>query len=412
MKPQSVSHPLQTKPGHSFILSEPKGVILNLCPWNYPISLAFHPAINMIAAGNCVVIKPIVTPNCSRLIKSLIERYLDTTCIRVVEGAVPETTALLRERWDHIMYTGNGAVARIVYAAAAKHLTPVTLELGGKSPVVIDKDCNVKVAAQRIVGAKFFNNGQTCVAPDYVLVERDIEDQFLQECSDVLLKSYGADAKSSKDLGRIVNGRHFERVAGLLRDNHGGKIVTGGLNGTEDKSDRYIPPTIVQRPRIDSRVMKEEIFGPVLPVVPVKDADEAIEFINGREKPLALYIFSERQAYQDKILASTSAGGTCVNDCIMHLTNPHLPFGGVGTSGFGAYHGKAGFDEFSHNRAQSWSGERGSTLTASARFPPYNDANVEKMKTFIFGPLISPAMKKILFGTGILAAAMVLKSRL
>ena len=309
------------------------------------------------------------------------------------------------------MYTGNGAVARIVYGAAAKHLTPVTLELGGKSPVVLDKDCNVKVAAQRVVGAKFFNNGQTCVAPDYVLVEREIEDQFLQECQSVLLKSYGADAKASKDLGRIVNERHFDRVAGLLRDDHGGKIVAGGLNGTEDKSEKYVPPTILQRPHVDSRIMKEEIFGPVLPVLPVKDVDEAIAFINDREKPLALYIFSERQAYQDKVLASTSAGGTCVNDCIMHLTNPNLPFGGVGTSGFGAYHGKAGFDEFSHHRSVM---VRGTWFdpTASARFPPYNDSNVEMMKKFVFGPLISPAMKSLLLGAGIIGAAIILKARL
>ena len=276
---------------------------------------------------------------------------------------MPETTALLAERWDHIFYTGNGTVGRVVMEAAAKHLTPVTLELGGKSPAIVDRHANLDVAAKRIAWGKFVNTGQTCVAPDYVLVDRTVEQPFLGALGSTVRAFYGDDPRRSPDYGRIINDRHFTRLRGLLES--GGEVVVGGES---DASDRYIAPTVLTAVDPDAPIMREEIFGPLLPVIAVDDVDDAIDFVNAREKPLALYVFSEADTVAERVIASTSAGGVAVNATVLHLAVPGLPFGGVGASGMGAYHGRAGFDTFSHRKSVL---NRPTRLDVPVMYPPY-----------------------------------------
>jgi aldehyde dehydrogenase (NAD+) len=279
------------------------------------------------------------------LIAKWIPKYLDRKAVQVVEGSVPETTALLQEKWDHIFYTGNGTVGRIVMAAAARHLTPVTLELGGKSPCIVDESADLNMAAQRIVFGKFFNAGQTCVAPDYVLVHDHVHDALVNRMSSAIREFYGDDPKQSPDFARIVNERHHARLTRLLDD---ADVVTGGET---DVSDRYIAPTIIKNVKEDDAVMQEEIFGPILPVISVPSVDSAIAFVNRRPKPLALYLFGRNKDVHDRVLAGTSAGGTTINHIWLHLGVDQLPFGGVGESGMGAYHGRLSFETFSHHRA-------------------------------------------------------------
>ena len=344
--PKRVPTSLLAQPGRSEVRLDPLGVVLVIAPWNYPFALALQPLVAAIAAGNCAVIKPSeVTPTCSALMADLLPRYLDRDCIRVVEGGVPETTALLDQRWDHIFFTGNGTVGRVVMRAAAEHLTPVTLELGGKSPCIVDASADLDVAASRIAWGKFFNAGQTCVAPDHVLVHRDVEQQLLDLLAERITDFYGSDPARSPDYGRIVNDRHHARVAALL---DGGRPVVGG---EVDGGNRYIAPTVLTDVDLDAPVMQEEIFGPVLPVIGVDDVDEAISVINGRPKPLALYVFATDDDVVDAVLARTTSGGVTVNHTWVHLANNNLPFGGVGESGMGAYHGATGVEALSHHRA-------------------------------------------------------------
>jgi len=345
------------QPASGRIVREPLGVALVIAPWNYPIQLLLIPMAAAIAAGNAVVGKPSeLAPACSAALARLAPKYLDERAISIVEGGIAENTALLREKWDTIFYTGNGHVGRIVAHAAADHLTPVTLELGGKSPVIIDRDADLKVAANRIVWGKFLNAGQTCVAPDHLLVHEAISDEFTDRLAKAITSMYGADPHKSPDYARIVNGRHFTRLEGLLA---GGPTVAFG--GDRDADDRYFAPTLLADVSDDAPVMQQEIFGPLLPIIPVSDVDAAIARINAGDKPLALYAFSSSSKTLDHVVANTSSGGVALNHVVMQLLPPGLPFGGVGESGIGAYHGKANIDAFSHRK---------SVLTKPTRLDP------------------------------------------
>uniref|UniRef100_F6VZL9 Aldehyde dehydrogenase n=2 Tax=Ornithorhynchus anatinus TaxID=9258 RepID=F6VZL9_ORNAN len=330
----------------TYIHSEPLGVVLIIGAWNYPFNLTIQPMVGAIAAGNAVIIKPSeLSEHTAILLAELLPQYLDQDLYHVINGGVPETTELLKERFDYIFYTGNTAVGKIVMAAAAKHLTPVTLELGGKNPCYVDKDCDLDIACRRITWGKFLNSGQTCVAPDYILCEPSLQDQIVEKIKKTLKEFYGDDAKKSRDYGRIINAHHFQRVMGLIEEQ---KVAVGG---TGDQAARYIAPTILTDVDPESKVMQEEIFGPALPIVCVKSLEEAIEFVNQREKPLALYVFSRNDKVIKKMIAETSSGGVAGNDVIVHLTVHSLPFGGVGHSGMGSYHGKKSFETFSHRRS-------------------------------------------------------------
>ncbi|UXA05401.1 aldehyde dehydrogenase family protein [Mycobacterium sp. SMC-2] len=359
MAPQRVSPGLKLRPGSARVVPEPLGVVLVIAPWNLPVQLLLVPMATALAAGNAVVGKPSeVTPRVSAVLTRLIPRYLDKRAVTIVEGGVDETTALLEQRFDHIFYTGNGRVGRIVMAAAARHLTPVTLELGGKSPVIVDRDANLDVAARRITWGKFTNAGQACIAPDYVLVHREIEDKLVERMTAAVRDFFGPDPKASNDFARIVNARHWRRLMDLLG---AGGYQSVACGGDGDEETCYLAPTILTGVEPDAAVMAEEIFGPILPVLAVDDIGDAIERVNAGEKPLALYVFSEDRAVVDRVLCATSSGGVCVNGTILQVAVSDLPFGGVGASGMGVYHGRSGFDTFSHRRG---------VLTRSTRFDP------------------------------------------
>ncbi len=348
LKPEPVKVPWKFKPASARIVNEPLGVTLVIAPWNLPAHLLLVPMATALAAGNVVVAKPSeITPNVSAVMARLIPRYLDSRAVVVVEGGVEETTALLEQRFDHIFYTGNGTVGRVILAAAAKHLTPVTLELGGKSPVIVDHDANLEVAARRIVWGRFANAGQACISPDYVLVHRDVEQKLVALMVDAVHSFYGPDPRASDDFMRVVNHRHWQRLKGLLDAGGYDGIAIGG---DTDEESLYIAPTILTGVSPDAAVMGEEIFGPILPVIAVDDVDAAIRQVNSGDKPLALYVFSDDDAVVDHVLAHTSSGGACVNGVVFQVTVSDLPFGGVGGSGMGAYHGRHGFDTFSHRR--------------------------------------------------------------
>jgi aldehyde dehydrogenase (NAD+) len=325
---------------------EPLGVVLVIAPWNYPVQLLLGPLVGALAAGNAVVLKPSeVAPATSAALARLVPRFLDSRAVAVVEGAADATTALLEQRFDHIFFTGGGGVARIVARAAAEHLTPTTLELGGKSPVWIDDTVDLDVAARRLAWGKFMNAGQTCVAPDYVLATPAVAARLTTALGRAIAAFYGDDPSTSADYGRIVADRHVERLAGLLE---GERPAVGG---TVDRESRYIAPTVVDGVRLDSALMADEIFGPILPIVHVAGLDEAIRVIRSREKPLALYVFTASRSVERRLLRETSSGAVGVGVPSAHLLVPGLPFGGVGASGSGAYHGKRSFDTFTHEKA-------------------------------------------------------------
>lgn len=375
MKPERVRTSNIAMPGRSYIYREPLGVTLIIGTWNYPLHLVVIPLIGALAAGNCAVIKPSeVAPNVSALIAKWLPKYLDSKAVQVMEGGVPETTALLREKWDHIFYTGNGTVGRIVMEAAAKHLTPVTLELGGKSPCIVDETADLDTTAKRIVYGRFFNAGQTCVAPDYVLVHEHVHDALVNRMSSAVREFYGDDPQQSPDFGRIINERHHARLTGLLS---GADIVAGGQT---DVSDLYIAPTILKNVKEDDAVMQEEIFGPILPVISVPSIDSAIAFVSRRDKPLALYLFARDKDVQNRVLAGTSAGGTTINHIFLHFGVPDLPFGGVGESGMGAYHGRRSFETFSHQRAVL---KKPTFRDPPLIFPPYSARKLRWVKRLL-----------------------------
>jgi aldehyde dehydrogenase (NAD+) len=366
MQPARVRVPLTLRPASARVDRQPLGVVLVIAAWNYPIHLSLAPLVGVLAAGNTAVVKPSeVASASSSLLAELVPRYLDERVVQVVEGGVAETTALLHERFDHIVYTGGGAVAKIVMRAAAERLTPVTLELGGKSPAIVAADADIDVAARRIAWGRFTNAGQTCVAPDYVLVAKAAEDRFLGAVLRSVHDFYGENPKTSTDYGRIVNERHFDRLSRLLDAGGYDAVVTGGGG---DRGDRYLAPTVLAGVSPEAEVMSEEIFGPILPVIAVDNVDEAVSFVNARPHPLALYLFTDDTPTAERIIERTKSGGVAVNHTMVHLGVPELPFGGVGASGFGAYHGETGFDRFSHRRSVL---TKATKPDPSVTYPPY-----------------------------------------
>nr|WP_030254931.1 aldehyde dehydrogenase family protein [Streptacidiphilus jeojiense] len=346
LRPRPAGVPAAFMPAEARVVRDPLGVVLIIAPWNYPLQLALAPLVGALAAGNTAVLKPSeMAPATSAAMARLIPRYLDREAVAVVEGAVAETTALLEQRFDHIFYTGNGAVGRIVMTAAAKHLTPVTLELGGKSPAVVEPGADLTVTAQRIARGRFQNAGQTCVAPDYVLAIGATAAALEAELVTAVRALYGENPATNSEYGRIVNERHHDRLTALLGD---GRIVTGG---THDRASRYLAPTVLADVSPEAPVMQAEIFGPVLPIVGVPDLDAAIAFINERDKPLALYAFTESEETKQRLTEETSSGGLVFGLTVAHLAVPELPFGGVGESGMGRYHGEYSIDTFSHLKA-------------------------------------------------------------
>ena len=359
--PKKVRSSLTFFPVRSYIYPEPYGKVLIISPWNYPFQLLLDPLVGALAAGNTAVLKPSeLAPETAKVIEKLIGSYIDPKYVAVVTGAVEETTVLLEQHFDYIFYTGNGAVARIVMSAAAKNLTPVTLELGGKSPcLVLSK--NLDISAKRIIWGKFFNAGQTCVAPDYVLLKSEDRAEFVSHCKKWIEHFFGANIQGNEDYGRIINERHFDRISSYLED---AEILCGG---DVDRSEKYISPTIVLAQR-DSSAMREEIFGPVLPIIEIDNLENGINYILDNDKPLASYAFLDTDEEKERFIREVSSGGMVINDTIVHLSNPNLPFGGVGESGMGAYHGKHSFELFSHKKSVM---KRSFLFENSLRYPPY-----------------------------------------
>ncbi|CAI8605557.1 unnamed protein product [Vicia faba] len=387
MTPEKVQTSLTTFPASAEIVSEPLGVVLVISAWNYPFLLSLDPVIGAIAAGNAVVLKPSeIAPATSALLAKLLGEYMDNSSIRVVEGAVDETSALLQQKWDKIFYTGNGRVARIVMAAAAKHLTPVVLELGGKSPVVVDSNSNInlQVTTRRIIAGKWgCNNGQACISPDYIITTKDYAPKLVDALKTELESFYGKNPLESKDLSRIVNSNHFARLTKLLDDDKvSSKIVHGG---EKDETKLRISPTLLLDVPRDSLIMSEEIFGPLLPIVTVDKIEESFDVINSGPKPLAAYIFTNNKNLKEQFVKTISAGGLVINDTTIHLAVHTLPFGGVGDSGVGAYHGKFSFDAFSHKKAVLYRSFFGD---ASIRYPPYTKTKFRLMKALMTGSII------------------------
>ncbi len=341
-RPRPVPTPLVHQPSLSKIHPQPKGVVLLISPWNYPFQLLIGPLIGAIAAGNCAVLKPSeVAPKTSAVLGLLISRSFSPEFCAVIHGGIAETTQLLKEQFDHIFFTGSIPVGRIVMRAAAEHLTPVTLELGGKSPCFVDQDIDLNVTARRIVWGKFTNAGQTCVAPDYLLVQRGVKNDLVTMMKKQIAELYGTDPMGSPDYGRIINEHHFDRLLRLK----GGSIVCGGQS---DRSRLYIAPTLIDHVKMDDNIMEDEIFGPLLPILTFDTLDEGLALAKQRPNPLACYAFSKRAAFSDRIIDELPFGGGCVNNVLVHLGVPGLPFGGIGSSGIGAYHGEQGFQSFSH----------------------------------------------------------------
>ena len=346
LRPRPAAVPDAFLPAGAQVVRDPLGVVLIIGPWNYPVQLVLAPLVGALASGNTVVIKPSeLAPATSAVLAELVPGYLDNDAVAVLEGAIPETTALLEQRFDHIFYTGSGNVGRIVMTAAAQHLTPVTLELGGKSPVVVEPGADLAVTARRIARGKFANAGQTCVAPDYVLAIGDTASELEPHLAAAVHELYGEDPAGNPNYGKIVNERNFDRLAPFLGD---GRVVLGGGH---DRATRHIDPTVLADVSPDAPVMSEEIFGPVLPIVSVPDLDAAIAFINDRDKPLALYAFTETEETKRRLTGETSSGALTFGLPVSHLAMPELPFGGVGASGMGRYHGEYSIDTFSHAKA-------------------------------------------------------------
>ena len=375
MKPKRVKSTLENFPSSAWIQPEPLGVVLIIGPWNYPFQLMMSPLVGAIAAGNCAILKPSEhAPATAKVVSELIADTFDSSYITVFEGDASVSQQLLAEKFDHIFFTGGTAIGRIVMEAAAKHLTPVTLELGGKSPCIVDADINLDHAARRIVWGKFINAGQTCIAPDYLLIDRTIKDAFLTKLTEVIREFFGEDPSQSPDLSRIINQRQFDRLTALLGS---GTTVIGGET---EPSSRYIAPTVLDNVTWESPVMQDEIFGPILPVLTYERLEDVIDQINARPKPLALYLFSRDQAKHQQVLTETSSGGVCLNDTVLHIGVPGLPFGGVGQSGMGSYHGKATFDTFSHYKSVL---KKSLWFDLDWRYAPYKPSKLAQIKKLV-----------------------------
>lgn len=361
--PKRVLPAILNFPSSAKIYKEPYGSVLIIAPWNYPFQLAFAPLVGAVAAGNTVVLKPSeLTPNTSSIIKEIVDAVFDANHVCVVEGGVPETQELLSLRWDYIFFTGSVSVGKIVAKAAAEHLTPTTLELGGKSPCIIDNTAKIPLAAKRILWGKFINGGQTCIAPDYILIHTSVKDAFVKHFQKELLKAYGTNPETSEDFPRIVNAKNFDRLAVMLENE---QCLIGGQT---NKAHNYIAPTLVDNPDIQSEVMKGEIFGPILPLISYENEQDIDAFISNYDKPLALYVFTQTKSFAKKIIQKYSFGGGTINDTTVHFANHRLPFGGVGESGIGSYHGKKSFDTFSHHKGVV---TRGTWFDVPTRYAPY-----------------------------------------
>lgn len=374
-KRKQVNTPLFMFPAKSYIMKEPYGTVLIIGPFNYPLQLVIEPLIGAIAAGNTAIIKPSeYTPHVTKVLRKIIEAVFNPEYVAVIEGEAETTQQLTALPFDYIFFTGSENVGRSVYQAASNNLTPVTLELGGKSPVIIDESANIKVTSERICFGKFTNAGQTCIAPDYLLVKKSIKHNLINALKATISEFYGTDVQQSEDFGRIVNERHFSRLTELLTEQQH-NIIFGG---TTNKDNLYIAPTIIDNVDVDAKIMQEEIFGPLLPIVTYEDFDDALAFIQSKPKPLSLYLFSEDENATERVLNELSFGGGAINDTLMHIANPNLPFGGVGNSGIGQYHGKYSFNTFSHDKSYIFKTTR---LESSIIFPPYK-GKFKYIKTF------------------------------
>lgn len=365
--PKSVRMPWQHFPASGWIVPEPYGIALLISPWNAPCQLLFNPLIGAITAGNCVVLKPSeISAHTSELMIRLINETFQQDYIVAIQGGAEESKILLDQQFDYIFFMGSASRGKLVMQAAAKYLTPVTLELGGKSPCIVDKNIKIDTVARRLMWGKTINAGQICMAPDYLLVHSDIKEELLLALKNSITKFYGSNPTESPHFCRIINQNHFERLSGLLSQ---GKIIAGGQLNQKQK---YIAPTIIDEISWDSKIMQEEIFGPILPVICYTNLDDAIKIINAREKPLAIYLFSNDEKIQQKVIKNTSSGTICINDVIVHSALKTLPFGGVGQSGIGRYHGKASFDTFSNNKSIM---KKSLMMDPSLRYPPYPELN-------------------------------------
>lgn len=363
-RPQRVATPLYAMPARSRVHYDPLGTVLIMAPWNYPIQLVFVPLIGALAAGNTVVLKPSeLCPHTSDIVSQIIAEVFDPEYVAVVNGDKEIVQELLELRWDLIFFTGSTAVGRIVYQKAAQHLTPVVLELGGKSPCIIDRDIDIQLATKRIVWGKFINLGQTCIAPDYLWIHRSMVDAFIRQFRHYVQQSFGSKPLESPDLGKIIQERHFQRLLAYLAD---GEVVAGG---EYDAQTLKLTPTLMHVTNLETPIMQDEIFGPILPYIIFDDIAEVLASINNREKPLALYAFTRDKQLQKQILSSTSSGNVCINDCLYQIGNPNFGFGGVGAAGIGAYHGKFSFESFSHKKSVMY---RANFLDFDFRYPPYN----------------------------------------
>ena len=376
-KPKRVFPSLLNFPSTDYIYKEPYGRVLVISPWNYPFQLALCPLISAVAAGNRVVLKPSeLTPHTSAVIAKIIQKTFHVNHVEVVEGGLEVSTQLLSQRWDYIFFTGSIAVGKIVAKAAAENLTPVTLELGGKNPCIIDESADLKLAAKRIVWGKFINAGQTCIAPDYVLIQKNMKINFISFLMEEITKAYGNKMEKSPDFARIINTKNWLRLVSMIDPE---RVIFGGET---DANKLYIAPTLIEEPNLDSPVMKEEIFGPILPILTYETETEIENIFSRYEKPLAFYIFSENKSFTNKLISTYSFGGGCINDTVVHFSNKRLPFGGVGHSGIGAYHGKLSFDIFSHHKGVV---KKGNWLDLPMRYAPYKDklASIKRLLDWI-----------------------------
>lgn len=363
-KPKRVSTSLLNFPSADYIYNDPYGRVLIMSPWNYPFQLVINPLVAAVAVGNCVVCKPSeITEHTSVLLSEIISEVFDPKHVCVIEGGIEENQFLLKQKWDYIFFTGSSTVGKIVMKAAAEQLCPVTLELGGKSPVIVNADAKLQLAAKRIVWGKLFNAGQTCIAPDYIYVHESVKSKLVDYLIEEIHIALGENIEQSTDFARIVNKKHFNRILHLLEKE---KVVFGGNYNEEE---RYIQPTLLSDVTLDSKIMQEEIFGPLLPIFSFSSLKEVIHTINKSDKPLAAYYFGERKKEQEIFLKELYFGGGCINDTLIHITSKQLPFGGVGTSGIGSYHGLKSFECFSHQKGIV---KRGTWLDIPARYAPYN----------------------------------------
>ncbi len=365
MKPRRAKTSILHFPSSGKMIPEPYGTVLILSPWNYPVQLTLMPLAAAIAAGNCAVLSlPTASMHTSRVLEKLLADAFAEEHVRTYLGDIPTNTELLKEPFDYIFFTGSPRVGKIVMEAAAKNLTPVTLELGGKSPCIVDRTADIQLAARRIVWGKSLNSGQTCVAPDYILAEQSVKGRLCTALAEEYQKLYGNDPINNPDYPKIINGQHFERLVSLLE---GQKIISGGRY---DRESRKMELTVLDSPDVHAPVMEEEIFGPILPVLSYETLDEVKRFVNSRPKPLALYLFTRSEETERRVMEEIPFGGGCVNDTVVHLVNHSLPFGGVGNSGMGRYHGKFGFDTFTHYKGVL---KKGNWLDLPVRYPPYGE---------------------------------------